>query len=181
MTNDIQDASAALLMWSERHHRTAGGHPTLHVRWGGPYPGVDYTAQELTIGKLSFLCVDVGLELPLPTHLRTARNESDTADRSQCFCARLALVSEWFPQGRAKRIPTKSRVMSLASQLRSGAYQNAQQFPERCHLPRTKLEAKMYSTTHDITSPRPGWNFRGMHLFPPTYKKLARRSGDSHF
>ena len=34
MTNDNQDASAALIMRNERHPRTAGGHPALHANWG---------------------------------------------------------------------------------------------------------------------------------------------------
>ena len=38
MTNYTQDASDALIMWGERHPRTAGGHPTLHVSWGDRYP-----------------------------------------------------------------------------------------------------------------------------------------------
>ena len=133
MTNDIRDASESLIMWSERRPLTAGGHPALHVSWGDRYPCVDYTAQELAIGNLSFLRIDMGFELPLSTHLRTALNEPDTVERNQCVCAHRALGLEWFGQGKTRRIPEKSRVMSIASQLRGEEYQQAQQFVERRH------------------------------------------------
>ena len=77
----------------------------------------------------------------------------------------LALGLERFEQGGAKRIPTKSRVMIPASQLRSEEYQQEQQFSDCCQSHRTKLEAEMYAITHDIFSPHRGRNFQDVHLF----------------
>ena len=87
--NDKQRASAALVMWNERHPRSAGGQPQDHISWGDRYPRIDYSAQELTIGDLAFLCIDMGYELPLSTHLRSALSEPDKLERNQCVCARI--------------------------------------------------------------------------------------------
>ena len=111
MTYYTMDASDALIMWGARHPRTAGGRPTLHVRWGDRYPSVDYASQELTIGNLSFLCVDMGFALPLSTHLRTALNEPDTVKRNQCVFAHIALALGRLPLREERKgcLPKKGR------------------------------------------------------------------------
>ena len=61
-------AAAALIMWSERHPRAAGKALAQTVGRGDRYPCIDYVAQELSIGNLYFLCIDMGYELPLGLH-----------------------------------------------------------------------------------------------------------------
>ena len=72
-----QMASSATIMWNERHPRTAGKLRDEHVGWGERYPRIDYVSQELTIGDLHFVCIDMGFELPMGLHLRTALGEQD--------------------------------------------------------------------------------------------------------
>ena len=114
-----QKATAALIMWSERHPRSAGETWDGPVSWGDRYPIIDYNAQELTIGNLHFLRVDMGYEVPMGTQLRTASEAPGKLERNQCVCVHLALGMEWVAQGRPRRIPNKSRVMSLEAQIRS--------------------------------------------------------------
>lgn len=80
-------APAAIIMWNERHPRTAGKYWGEHVGWGERYPGVDYAAQEQMVGDLHFLRTDVGIELPLGLHLRTSLGEQDKLERGRCVFA----------------------------------------------------------------------------------------------
>ena len=163
--NDKQYASAALIMWAERHPRSAGGQLHAHVNWGDRYPCIDYAAQELTIGTLAFLCIDMGFEIPSSTHLRSALGAPGKIERNQCVCVQLALGLEWHAQGRPKRIPNKTRIMALAVQLRCGEYQQAPSFAGKHGYPKTKGTSQLYSAARDIMSDRHDRNFQDVHVF----------------
>ena len=78
-------------MWNERHPRTAGKYWGEHVGWGERYPRIDCVAQELVIGNLHFLRIDMGFELPLVLHLRTALGEQDKLEKNQRARVHLSL------------------------------------------------------------------------------------------
>lgn len=85
-----QQAAAALIMWSERHPRSAGKNEEQMVNWGDRYPCIDYVAQELSIGDLYILRIDMGYELPLGAHLGAALWEPGKIEKNQCVCTRCA-------------------------------------------------------------------------------------------
>ena len=129
------------------------------------YPRNDYTAQELPIGQLHFLRIDMGFEIPLGVHLRTALGEPGKIEKNQCVCVHLALGLEWASQGFPRRVPTKSRVMILASQLRKVEYQQAQMFMGKCPWPTTRNGAKIPPIAHDVMTSHHDRGFRDIHVF----------------
>ena len=94
----MQQATDALIMWTERHPKMAGKVLGKHVGWGGRYPSSDYTAQELSIGNLQFLCVDMGFGLPIGVHLRTALGNQINANGIILF----ARIWRWARNGYRK-------------------------------------------------------------------------------
>ena len=88
-----QQAAAALIMWADRHPRAAGKSEEQMVIWGDRYPCIDYVAQELSIGDLYFLRIDMGYEIPLGVHLRTSLIEPGEVGKN--VCVHLALGMEW--------------------------------------------------------------------------------------
>ena len=72
ITTDGQLAAAAMIMWGQRHPKSDGQYYAKRVSWGERYPRIDYTAQEMVVGNLHFLCIDMGFGLQLGVHLRTA-------------------------------------------------------------------------------------------------------------
>ena len=160
-----QQAAAALIMWSARHPREAGRIHEQAVGWGGRYPCIDYVAQELPIGNIHFSRVDMGYEIPLSLHLRTALGEPGKVEKNQCACVPLALGMEWMAQGRRRGITDKTRVTTLDAQLRSAEYQKAQEFMTRCTRPYSKITAKLFSLAHDVMPPNVDRNSHGFHLF----------------
>ena len=159
-----QDA-ASQIMRNERHHRSAGKLWEQKVGWGDRYPRIDYTAQELCIGNLYLLRIDMGYEIPLGVHLRTALGEPDKLEKNQCVCVHMALGIEWITQGRPRRIPDKNMVMIVASQVRSAEYQQSQEFMTRCSQPRSESSAKLFSLAHDVMTASHDRNFQDIHLF----------------
>ena len=159
-----QQATAALIIWSARRPRIAGETWDCHVIWGGRYPSMDYAAQELAIGGHHFLRVDMGYDVPLGTKMRTALGEPDKLERNHCVFAHLALGMEWVDQGRPRRIPNKSRVMSLASLIRSAELQQAQMFMKVREKPETKDGSKLFPIAHDVMSSHRGRNFQDVNL-----------------
>ena len=163
-TATSQLASEAFIMWNERHPRTAGKQWGRHIRWGELYPRIDYTARELSIGNLHFLRIDMGFELPLGVHLRTALGGPGKVEKNQCICAHLALGLEWPLQGRPRRVPNKSRVSTLASHLRRDEYQQAHDFTSTCNYPSPKMSDKLYSMAHDVMPPNRDRSFQDINL-----------------
>ena len=162
---NCQMANAAQIMRMGRKPKVAGSARQQHLGWGGRYPCNDYTAQELSIGDLHFLCIDMGFEIPLGLHLRTASGEPDKIEKNQFVCAHLALGLEWAAQGFPRRVHTKSRVLILASQLRKAEYQQAQLFTEHCPWPTTRSNAKLFSLAHDVMTAHHDRSFQDIQFF----------------
>ena len=158
-------ATAAQIMWSARHPRSAGKRWAQTFGWGERYPRIDYTAQELSIGNLYFLRIDVGFEIPIGQHLRTASGEQDKLEKNQRVCVHIAPGMEWLAQGRPRRIPNKSRVMAVAGQIRSAEYQQAQEFVTFCTLPRTNVSGKLFPPAHDVRTTNHDRSFQDIHVF----------------
>ena len=161
----MQQAAAAQIMWPERHPRSAGRTCGKTVGWGDFYPLIDYIAQELRIGNLYFLCIDMGYEIPLGVHLRTSLGEPDKVEKNQCACVHMALGLEWMAQGGPRRIPEKNRAMEVATQIRSAEYQQAQEFMMGRSLPYSKVTVKLFSLAHDAMTSNHDRNFHDIHLF----------------
>ena len=47
-------AGAGLILWGQRHPHTAGRNGEMRATWGDRYPPIDYTSQELNIGRYAF-------------------------------------------------------------------------------------------------------------------------------
>ena len=165
---DRQLASAGLILWVQRHPRTAGRNCEAGVTWGERYPCIVQTAQELNVGSLHFLSVDMGFLVTLSSTIRMALGEPEVVGRNQRVCLHVALGLEWTTHGRPKRIPNKTRVLALASQVRSEEYQQGLMFMASYPDPRTPLQGKLRYIAHDILRSHRDRNFQDLNPPCPT-------------
>ena len=126
---------------------------------------IDYNAWEISFGKLHFVAIDMGDMIPLTTNLRHALSTPETQEKSQCVILHLALGIEWCGQHYAKRVPSKTRVMQLASQLRAEEYQQAQSCLNAIHTPSTQKTFELWEGTHDVMMVNHDRNFHTMNWF----------------
>ena len=69
------------------------------------------------------------------------------------------------PPGAPCRVPSKSRAVTLCSQLRRSEYQQASDFTTGCRYPATKISAILFSLAHDAMSPNHDQSFRDINFF----------------
>ena len=124
---DAQLAIAGKELRNARDYKRVGeANPEMFVTWGEKIQCIDYNAWGISFGKLHFVSIDMGDTIPLTTNLRHALSTPETQEKSQCVILHLALGIEWCGPHCAKRVPSKTRVMQLASQLRVEEYKQAQ-------------------------------------------------------
>ena len=81
------------------------------------------------------------------------------------MCVHLALGLEWMAQGRPRRIPDKNRVATVATQIRSDEYQQAQEFTKGRSRSRSETTSKLFSLAHGVMTSNRDRNFQDIHLF----------------
>ena len=71
------------------------------------------------------------------------------AEGNQCALKHIAIGMEWIANKRHARVPSRSRVGLLASELRMGEYQNAMACYDRVPNPTSLMEYEMWPNAHD--------------------------------
>ena len=118
-------ATQALESWTKQSSERAGRNPPTAVSFGEKIKCIHYVAQALSVGELHFTAVDMGEDIPLNLRLRQALGSENKFEVNQCVIKHLALSLEWWHNGKAFRIPARSRVDILASELRASEYMKA--------------------------------------------------------
>ena len=80
---------------------------------------VDYMVQNVSAGALHFAAVDMGGDVTLSIRLQQALGSESPNELNQCIVKHLALALEWWNNGRKLNVPTRSRVDTIATELRA--------------------------------------------------------------
>ena len=158
----------ALELWIIHNLERAGRDVATAVTFGVKVKCIDYTAQNISFGDLHFAAVDMGGDLPLTMRLRQSLGPEDNQEANQCVIKHLALALDWWPNGRKFRIPPRSSVEIMASELRAIEYVQAQMCLEQIGNANTVLEHEIWSAARDAMNlgrdrsfERLGWLLKG--------------------
>ena len=163
---DSQSAASALdsLLCPERR----AGRAEPLVIWGEKIRCIDFSSQSVQIGGLHYNAVDFGDCISLSAHLQKALGEPNKEESNQCVVLHVAGAHEWRSQNCPRRVPNKSRVNSVAGELRQVEYQSAIRFVSTVKKPRTQREHELWSVAHDVMTPNHDRQFRELPAFLAT-------------
>ena len=109
----------------------------------------DYVIQNVSIGALHFAAVDMGEDVALSFKMQQALGSESKKEFNQCVIKHLSLALEWWNNGRRCNVPTRSRVETIAAELRAGEYNQALMCMEHIGSPKTTREHELWSSIHD--------------------------------
>ena len=150
----------------EMHIRT--GEAESAISWAEITDMGDASAQQLTIGGLEFTVLEYGGRLHIPMKLRMLLNEGDALGGNQCSIIHLTDGIEWHLQKRPNRFPSKTRVISLAAELRiHGLNREGEMWKHYSRFADTvpKSEDIAKAICHDVTTANHDRDFRAWPLF----------------
>ena len=141
------------------------GRINIDVFWGESAKCVDFSPQSLRIGDLYYSAIDLGDAITSSTQLQKAMGLPGETESTQCALSHLAASYEWKEQNFRKRVPNRTRIDSLAAQLRQVEYQKGAQCVAMTKHPHTRREYEMWSQAHDVMTPNHDRAFRAVPLF----------------
>ena len=94
----------------------------------------------------------MGEDVTLNLRLRQALGSENPNEINQCVIKHLALGLDWFVNGKKLRIPNRSRVDILATELRAGEFSQAQQCMEQIGAAKTQIQLELMAAVHDAMS-----------------------------
>ena len=141
------------------------GRSHIEVRWGEIARCVDFPSRSLRIGDLYYSAFDLGDAITVPSQLQKALGLPGKVETDKCVPLHIAASYEREEQNFPKIVPNKTRVGSLAAQLRQVEYQQGAQCVERIKQRHTRREYEMWSQAHDVMTPNRDRQFREIPLF----------------
>ena len=142
---------------------TGGESKSRAVDWGLIVDNTDFIMQEVRIGTLNFNAVDFGDDIRLSQISREHLACGDANEINQCTLLHLCAGLEWVSQKRPKRVPSRSRVETLARTLREKEINEAQEMLDTSST--STVEEVVRSLTHDVLTPHHDRDFRTTCLF----------------
>ena len=116
----------ALIQGTNTH--LTGEDSSCRIFWGKTMQLDDCRAQSATIGCLSFEAIDYGDTIPLSDFLQRQLNNEDRSEKNQCALIALAAGLVSLTQGQERFLPSASRVLAMASDLRLTEWNAAQPY-----------------------------------------------------
>ena len=142
---DAQMSLAALSLHHEMYPPLArAGRVPTPIVMGNQMVCIDYSAQPVTLGELSWIIIDFGENRTLGDKLRNALSEGEKVERSQCVALLLAAAYEWVIQV-SRRPPSFSRVLTAGMQLRQAEFQLSSECVEVSGKPVSLLDCEIAS------------------------------------
>ena len=119
----------------------------------------------MRIGDLYYSSIDLGESITAPPQLQNALGLPGQTEFNQCVLLHLAAAYEWKEQKCSKKVPNRTRVDSLATQLHLAEYQQASQCVSMIMKPHTQGEDEIWSQAQDVMTPNHDRQLRGLPLF----------------
>ena len=108
--------------------------PTIIMR-GPRMKCLEFEAHDVSFGAMNFAAIDMGGEVQLNLRTRRVLGSESNTEGNQCALKHVAMGLEWMENKHHVRIPSRSRVDLMASELRMGEYQNSAAFYGRVSKP----------------------------------------------
>ena len=109
----------------------------------------DYTAQNISVGALHFAAVDMREDLNLTFNMQQASGAENNREYNQCVIKHIDLDMEWWANGRMRKVPSRERVETIASELRAGEFAHAQLRHDQIVTHVTAREHELRASAHD--------------------------------
>ena len=151
-------------------HQT-GDDSSCRIFWGKTIQLDDCRAQSVTIGCLSFEAIDYGDTIPLTDYLQRQLNNEDRSEKNQCTLIALAAGLVSAAQGQERFLPSASRVLAMACDLRLMEWNTAQPYVNSTGVDLPNNEKMIHSLCHDAINPHHDRDYRSLSLFLSAFLK----------
>ena len=153
-------SSIALDKLESRASDRAGNVNVPNITWGQRTKCMEFEAQDVSFGALHFTSIDMGEEIKFNLRTQRVQGSESGMEGNQCVLKHIAMGLEWIANKRHSRIPSRSRVDMMASELRMEEYQKSMTRYDRASKPSSLMEYEMWPNAHDSMSAGHGRNFK---------------------
>ena len=139
------------------------------IYWGNATQLDDCRSQSVAIGTLSFGAIDFGDTIPLSEMMQKNLNNEDRSERNQCTLISLAAGLANLARGQERFLPSASRVLQMAGELRQIEWHSAQEYASSPGKGFSNNEKMVHSLCHDVLSPNHDRDYRSLSLLLSGY------------
>ena len=139
------------------------GRTIIEVWWCDSVKCIDFSSQSLGIGDLYYSDFHLGDSITVSTQLQKSLGWPVKTESNQCVLFHIAAAYEWEEQNCPTRVPSRTRVDSLAEQVRQVEYRQGAQGVSRIKRPHARGEHEIWP--HDVITPNHDRQFREIPLY----------------
>ena len=163
ITRTLASEGYALVQGTDTH--LTGDDTSCRIFWGETVQLDDCRTQGVAIGCLSFEAVDYGGTIPLSDHFQRQLDNEDRFEKNQRTLIALSAGLVSMTKGQERFLPSASRVLAMACDLRLHEWNAAQPYVNSTGADFSNNGKMVHSLRHDVVNPHHDRDYRAMALF----------------